>query len=173
LDRSEIKYIIDFDYFQTITNKYPELLTKGLYASSVESYIDKFGVENVLITTKEEIDENPLSVVEKLYSFLGVNTDFKPSILDKNVSKGIVPRFYLFEKFRVNFFRFSKKYFPRLILVFRKYRIGELYRKINEDKEEIRLTPDVYNHLVKFYTDDVEKITSKLNINTNNWLKNE
>ena len=164
INKSEIKYNIDIDYFYHITQRFPSLLKKGIYYPMINYCQQIFGTSNVLITTKEDIDDNPKKVIKTVFEFLNVNDMFQPSIIEKNVSIGIVPKSIFLEKLRVKIYRLSKKYIPKIILLFRKYRVGEIYRKFNNKDVQISLSDDVKKYLCEYYSKDLDLINKKLNI---------
>lgn len=165
-NKEEVKYNIDIDFFNHITQRFPSLLRKGLYYPMINYCQQIFGANNVLITTKEDIDKNPKEVIKTVFEFLNVDDKFEPSIIEKNVSVGIIPKSIFLEKLRVSIYRFSKNYIPKIILLFRKYRIGEIYRKFNNKNVQISLNEDVQKHLYKYYSKDLKLIKMKLNIYT-------
>ena len=166
VNKDEVKYNIDIDFFNHITQRFPSLLRKGLYYPMINYCQQIFGANNVLITTKEDIDKNPKEVIKTVFEFLNIDDKFEPSIIEKNVSVGIIPKSIFLEKLRVNIYRFSKNYIPKIILLFRKYRIGEIYRKFNDKNVQISLNEDVQKYLYKYYSKDLELIKMKLNIYT-------
>lgn len=173
IDKDLLKNRIDMEFFDYITQKFPSLLQKGLYFDMIMACEKKFSSKNIMITTKEDIDENPKAVLSSIYKFLNVDSNFEPKKLRQNVSIGIIPKYIFLEKFRVKIYRISKRYFPRIILFFRKHRLGEIYRYLNNNKTEIILDRDVYLKLKEFYSNDVQSIQEYMNINTSNWLSNE
>ncbi|MFM1913800.1 MAG: hypothetical protein RIR51_1652 [Bacteroidota bacterium] len=170
---SHRKYYIDTNHFNYIIQQYPSLLTKGIYYPMIFHCQQVFGEENVLITTKEDIDKDPKKVLELIFKFLEVDYEFEPSILQKNVSIGIIPKYIFLETLRVKLYRYSKQFFPKIILLLRKYRISEIYRKLNTSAQEISLDKNVIKLLYQYYWDDLELINNKLHINTTNWKYNE
>lgn len=173
LSREDVKYDIDIDFFHRITQRFPTLLKKGVYYPMISYCQQTFGVDNVLITTKEDIDEDPKKVINGVFNFLNVDDKFEPTVIQKNVSVGIIPKSNFLEKLRVKMYRFSKKFLPRIILMFRKYRVGEAYRKLNNKDTQIYLNQDVYEYLCQYYSEDLELVKNKLKINTSNWLTHE
>lgn len=173
LRKEDIKYQVDIEFLNHITQKFPSLLHKGIYYPTIKYCQELFGSENVLVTTKEEIDENPKKVLKNIFNFLEVDQNFEPTILNKSVSKGIIPKNTIVEKGRVFLYRLSKKYFPKLILFTRKYRIGEVYRKVNDNHTRISLDLEAYEYLRKYYSNDLYLLNTKTPINTLKWKNYE
>lgn len=149
---------INKEKFELAVSEFPNLLTRGLYIKPILKYYEVFGQENVLVVFKDDIDDNPHNVVEDIYAFLDVDRSFKPPVINKSVSIGIVPKFKFLEDVRVQLYGKSKKYFPKFIVLMRKYRIAELYRKINKQKSDLVFTREVLDLLKKYYLDEIQQL---------------
>ncbi len=60
-----------------------DYLEYGLYYKYLKVYFDIFPHENIKIIFFEDIAKNPLQVIEELYNFLDVNSDYIPETLFK------------------------------------------------------------------------------------------
>lgn len=56
------------------------LLRRSRYAETLEPWLERF--ERTHVVTDFEMDEHPLRVVQDVYRFLGVDSDFRPPSLD-------------------------------------------------------------------------------------------
>lgn len=65
------------------------ILKFGLYAHCLKYYFKYFPRKNVHIVFLEDVKEKPLESIQKMYSFLGVNKNYKPLSLNKRPMKGI------------------------------------------------------------------------------------
>jgi hypothetical protein len=93
---SAYKLLYDKQYkgmsFQEVCKKYNNLIELGLYAKHFEyvfSYYDKSVVKVFLY---DDIQQNPESVLYELFSFLKINTDFRPLALYKVYNSVIPPQ---------------------------------------------------------------------------------
>lgn len=50
----------------------------SLYHDQVKRYLDRFGTNQVLVLLFEDLKANPLSVIRKVYDFIGVDPSFEP-----------------------------------------------------------------------------------------------
>lgn len=64
----------------------PQLIKQGKYATHLERYLDFFDLNQIHIMFYDEIKLQPEKTLLELYEFLGINTSFKPSILNKKVN---------------------------------------------------------------------------------------
>jgi hypothetical protein len=69
---------------------------RALYYQQVKRYMDTFGKTNVRVILFEELVSETLSVVKKIFQFLGVDDTFMPEIKLHNPAGGIlkIPRFW-------------------------------------------------------------------------------
>lgn len=143
---------IVLEEFNQVTQDYPALLQRGLYEEMVNEYIRVFGERNVLILHHAEIESKPEFVVKQLFGFLNVDDDFIPSVLNKTVSKGIVPRHLLVESIRRKVYLWSKKNSPKLIHLLRKLGVTSLLRKVNAKEINLKLDSEVVDFLEDYYS---------------------
>jgi Sulfotransferase domain len=71
---------------------HPEYVDGGRYALHLRRYLDLFPREQVLISLFEDARRDPLSAVRAIYSFLGVDPDFRPAMVDRRVGAGRIPK---------------------------------------------------------------------------------
>lgn len=168
-DKSELKYYLKLEDFENLKERFPSLLTKGLYADSIEYLRLTFGEENVLVTFKEDIDLNPRMVLDEVYSFLQVDSNYTPPLMSKNVSQGGIPKSRMFETLRVKAYRFLKKLAPKIIVWVRRYRVAELYRNLNMGTKDITWNKKVDKLLHDYYLQDIERLEKLLNRDLSPW----
>lgn len=58
----------------------------GLYASQLKKLLEIFDSRNIFIAIFDDVHERPQKVVNELYTFLGLDLDFKPIFSAKNVT---------------------------------------------------------------------------------------
>lgn len=160
---------ISFNTIKTIEKEFPDVLSRGLYFNMVNNYIEYFKKENVFIGFKEDIDRDPADEVKNLYRFIGVNDDFKPTMLNKQVSPGNVPKIYFLERMRGRIFKMMKMIFPRGIVWVRKLRLAEIYRKLNNRNSSIKIDSKALNWLKKYYEEDILQLEELLGKDLRIW----
>lgn len=132
----------------------PRLLNYGLYFKCLGEFLRVFGRENVLILNQNDFLTHPDLIIKKLYGFLSVDTDFQPSILNKKVSKGIIPRFSILEKMRIRIYDYLFHNYPSAITFIKRNGISELYRKFNGKRDSFYLGRKSKDDLDAFYYED-------------------
>lgn len=69
--------------FREAIEQNPDLLERGCYASFLKKYMEFFPKEQIMILFYDDLLADPASYLHNLFSFLSVDPDFRPSILDK------------------------------------------------------------------------------------------
>ena len=75
---------IDYSFDDFIAKK-DEPIKTGFYYSQLLTFLKFFPEDKVLILIYEDIEKNPLEFIQKIYKFIGANSDFIPSGLNKKV----------------------------------------------------------------------------------------
>ena len=86
-----------------------DVITRGFYDVQLERYLRYFSVEQMLTILYDEIIINPIEVIRKSYKFIGVDSDFQPSSLNKKpkINTYLLPILYL-ERLAPKFRLFAK-----------------------------------------------------------------
>jgi hypothetical protein len=84
--------------FQEALDEHPEYLDVGRYAGHLRRYLELFPREQLLVSIFEDSRQDPLGAIQEVYRFLGVDSGFRPSMLDRRVGAGRVPRFQWAER---------------------------------------------------------------------------
>jgi hypothetical protein len=65
---------------------YENWIKTGFYDLYIEKYCKIFGKENVSVVLFDELKKNPKKFIKNIYSSIGVDTSYKPTILDKRIN---------------------------------------------------------------------------------------
>lgn len=160
---------LNIDKFEKIKIEHKDLIDNGYYFNVLKEYINIFGEENVKIILKDDIDEHPLNIIRETYTFLDVQSEYVPYVADKSVSKGIVPRFVVFEEIKRKIYCFSLEKCSWVIPFVKKIRLTELYRKLNSKKVCLHINPEVRKSLSSIYIEDIEKLENLLKRDLQLW----
>jgi sulfotransferase family protein len=164
-------HVLDIDALHKATSLYPQLISKGQYCDSLKIYIEKFGFKNICIVIKDDMDKNHEHEIRKVYEFLGVNSEFVPPILNKEVSSGIIPRVQILEAIRIRLFYILTEKTPGLVKWIQRLRLAEIYRKLNSDKRPngFKIDEKVIKELTLYYHEDITNIEQLLGRKLNAW----
>lgn len=76
------------DFMEALTGYYKEdYLFKSLYAEQLKNVFATFERDKILIILYDNIKKNPQETLKKIYDFLDVDSDFKPSVLNKTINR--------------------------------------------------------------------------------------
>lgn len=152
------------EIFDELNRRHPSLLLFGLLTEVVHKFQESFGAERVHVMSMERCKQNPREEVRRLYAFLEVSPDVLPSVVEKQVSVGIVPRFAFLEKLRLAVARGVYRRSPRIVNLVKRYGVTDLYRKINARKVGGRdlLGPGVRERLGEYYAPEMRRMEDLL-----------
>ncbi|MFD2917026.1 sulfotransferase family protein [Psychroserpens luteus] len=137
----------------------------SLYFDKIKEAKNVF--DEVLIITQEELSKNTEITIKKVFQFLEVDSDFKPSNLDKRYNPGGTYKSNFITKiiFKDNSFKTAiKKSFP--IPVWLKHLKQRIIKKFKVETPEIDIKTETY--LSEVFKDDVNKIKT-LNVDVSKW----
>lgn len=163
--------ILTTETFHEAIELIPSLLNNGNYYHGIKKYIDTFGIDNVCILVKEDIDKDAKKEVRKLYNFLKVDQNYVPQIINKKVNVGIVPRYVFLERLRLGTFKFCEKRAPWVINYVRKLRVTVAYKKLNSRKREddFQIEDSVLQELALYYRNEIINIQNLLGRRLDAW----
>ncbi len=104
-----------------------EYVQFGRYYTHLEQYLEFFPKENILVLIYEDIQNDPISFIQRIYRFIGVDENFKPKSADK-----IIPPESLEYG---SFYKFAKK----LTSIIRKWGMGSLVEAVKRSKVQVLL----------------------------------
>jgi len=167
-----------------LAKQYPrtaEILEFSFYWKNLNHYLDIFK-ENILVLTYDELKEDRKSVIEKCYSFLGVNKSFIPSqslnSRPQKVNYSLIrTRFlakmnkhqYIYNKDRTRLFNKDKSVWDKcicgVIYLIDKY-VLIFFIKNNKKPE---FDSYIKQQLIKKYHLDIENLEKTLNVDLSRW----
>jgi hypothetical protein len=78
--------------FSEALRSHPEYVDDGRYARHLRTYLELFARDQLLVSIFDDARRDPLAAMQEIYGFLGVDPTFRPSLLDRPVGVGRVPR---------------------------------------------------------------------------------
>ncbi|MBL6729998.1 MAG: sulfotransferase domain-containing protein [Bacteroidia bacterium] len=160
-------------YFENALSNNPMYLNQSLYFTHLSEWLKYFPREQLLVLLVDDIKKSPEKVIEELYTFVGVDPDFMPTVLSgkvhetKLVKKNIIIR--TLRKTSLFFMDYGFNWFLKLI---KKTGIKKLILKHNTlSKEDAfpKMKESTRKKLLKFFKEENEKLSQLLDINLNQW----
>ena len=78
--------------FATFLATEPTAIAQGKYHEQLERYYNYFSKDRVLVLIYEDSLKDPAAFIKQIYTFLGVDADFAPSMLHREINIGRTPK---------------------------------------------------------------------------------
>lgn len=126
--------------------------TSGLYSTQIQRFENTFPSERLLYLLFDEFVQKPVDVTQRVFRFLGVDDEVKPTIKTHNKGKNVWSPSLQFS--------IRHSITPALVNVLGfslGKRIGGRMMKVNMSREVSPLPPDLRSRLLDRYADDIRK----------------
>jgi hypothetical protein len=84
--------------FAQALRAHPEYVEGGRYAQHLRRYLQLFPRDQLFVSIFDDARRDPLATMRELYRFLGADSAFRPTMLDRPVGVGRVPRVQWMER---------------------------------------------------------------------------
>lgn len=138
------------------------VLEQGLYAKQLHRYFNLFDTSQVLVLVYED-NKNPKEFIQKIYSFLGVRSDFVPSMLNDEINISRVPKHIWIEKRMHRFSEFLRRNgLDTLVHAIRRMGLPDLVRSFNTKPKKEKKEALDRAYLVDYFKEDVAELSQLL-----------
>jgi hypothetical protein len=149
--------------FEEYYKSEPSVLEQGRYALQLQRYLDLFDASQILVLVYED-NKDPQAFMQKIYSFLGVRTDFVPSMLNEVINVTRVPKHIFIEKMMHRFSEFLRRNgLDGLVHTIRRIGVPDLVRTFNTKPKKKEQPTFDRSALVEYFKDDVATVSKMLN----------
>lgn len=156
---------------EVVSGLYEELtpeashVKEGFYFKRMKRYFDLFPREHIRVHIFEEFKKDPAKVVNEMFDFLGVDTEFVPDTSVRYNPAG-VPKNRSLNRlfFHPRVVRTAKSVFPESF-----HAIAKEVRKQNM-KPPPSFPPDLRANLLDLYREDILKLETLLDLDLSIWL---
>tara|TARA_B000000532_G_scaffold130553_1_gene104674 strand:+ start:5259 stop:6113 length:855 start_codon:yes stop_codon:yes gene_type:complete len=153
----------EFDKKKTLN--FQQYFLLGNYFHQVKRYLDIFGKENVHIIWYSDFKEKTENELNKVISFLGLNTGFKVDFNKIHNSFSMPKNNFIRKIYSIVWLRKTLSFlFPENFLIYIKKTL------FNEDKKP-KLSEKTRELLYKYYLSDIESLEELLSVNLSQWKK--
>lgn len=167
-------YLDKSESFAAAIENHPEYIQLGYSYPKLKRYYDRFPPENIHVVLLDEIKNEPLKVLKQLYEFLGVDSNFIPSVFNQKINTSRVYRYKWVDKLRNYVRNLAKKgYQFKLLKKVGLYQLfGRMFIKfIRKDVDYPDINNDVEKRLLKLYQEDIKKTKNLINKDLGHWSK--
>lgn len=169
--------------FEDALSKYSKrLLDNAYYSKHLNEWFKYFSKDQIMIIFYDDIVENPKSVINSIYSFLGVENSFLPkslNIKDSSVRSGKSPRYQILESTRKSLYYLlsSKIYYPlkQLIgvknagIVKERTKIRTIFEKIFFKDGYPEMSPTTRQKLSDHFSEELSHLEELSGRDLSNW----
>lgn len=143
----------------------------GFYFNFLKAYFEDFPSENIYVGIYEELKQNPVGEIKKIYEFLGVDSSFVPPSLMKSVNASFKPRSNILKLVVHRFLRILKKFSPRFYFsILDSNFLANLYSKLNKtSKRYAPMSAELRKRVIDFYAADVKNLEILLGRDLSVW----
>jgi hypothetical protein len=139
----------------------------GFYSAQLERYFDTFRRDQIKVYLYEDMGSNPVSVLQDIFRFLGVDDTFVPDVSLKHNVSGVPKSQVLHEL--LNKRNPIKSAFKPLLPVKLRKRLNRGLTGRNLVKPQ--LSPEVRAQLIEAYSEDILKVEELIQRDLSKWLE--
>ncbi len=174
-EKAKGKIAFEFDEVLQNYDLYQNYIVSGFYSQHIKRYLTFFPEDKIFITLFEELKENPDRFITRIFEFLEVDTNFKPSILNKAVNKASAyPKQFIED---VHYNGYKNKFYNAIknnlhlgkIYRFIKRRLPENNKKKTETEYLTGVDPYIREQLSSIYREDIINLQLLLKRNLAEW----
>ncbi len=122
--------------FETFQKEEPSVIAQGLYSEQLDRYRAVFPREQLLVLVYEDIEKDPLVFMKRIYTFLGVDESFVPSMLHEQINVARTPKRVYVDSLMHRIAEFLRTVgFDRVVWSIRKTGIPDMVRALNTKKD--------------------------------------
>lgn len=161
--------------FREALRAHPEYIEGSQYGHYLSAWLELFSRDQLLISIFDDARHDPLAAIEGIYRFLGVDPGFRPTMLERPVGVGRIPRSQGAERALLEVSAaFGKR--PVLRPVWwtaKRLGLGDRLRALNtrHGREAKQLDPDDRRALIREFEPDVELLEDLLEIELPAWRR--
>jgi hypothetical protein len=150
---------------------FQDYIGRGRYHEQLKRYFDAFDREQIRIYLYEDLSDAPLDTLQDTFRFLGVDDSFVPDVsLRRNVSG--YPRYKALDEFlrRPSSIKDALKiYLPWSL----RRRLSKAFDNLKTRNlvQPQAVQPEVRQHLVEVYREDIQKVQNLIQRDLSHWLK--
>jgi hypothetical protein len=184
VDRAYSSYLNDIvgggvatkEGFREALQSHPEYLETGRYAQHLRNYLDLFPRERLLVSIFDHARRDPFAAIQAMYRFLEVDPTFRPSMLDRRVNAGRIPRSQRLERWlrdTADAFRHRPALRP-LWWRAKRLGIGDRLRSMNTaegDDSPDGLDPEERRSLSREFEPDIRDLEELLQMELPGWRR--
>jgi hypothetical protein len=156
----EIDESVSFDAYCQME---PSVLQQGLYSEQLKRYFAFFDRSQVCVLIHEDSKSDPQKFMETLYTFLGVDATFVPSMLGNAINTARIPKHRVIERVMHDIAEFLRTHgMDRLVHRIRQSGVPDMVRGLNTKKRPQGNGTHNIDALVPYFKNDIAELGTML-----------
>lgn len=140
-----------------------EYETRGYYVRHLSAFVESFGWEQIRVCLYEDLRDNPITLVQDLFRFLGIDETFVPDVARQYNRSLVASNRPLTRFLRRN---------PRAKRILKRLLPFRLRRKLSGMLfTHATLAPSIRRELTAEYTDDIHELQEMIGRDLSPWLR--
>ena len=141
------------------------VIGQGLYAEQLDRYLAHFKREQMLICIYEDIARNPQTFISSVYTFLGIDADFIPSLLHQKINVARTPKHTTVDSVMHKVAEFLRRNgLDKFVWYVKKSGATDFIRGVNTKTDSERQLTDADRAVLQqAFRDDTQKVSAFLN----------
>jgi len=143
----------------------------GFYYNQVKAYLENFS--EVKVYLYDDLKKDPLSLVQDIYRFLGVDDSFIPKSIGEKFNVSGVPKNKFLHEFlrKPNAIKSTLRPLARLVLPDKETRERFLRKLLQKNLKKPEMKPETRDYLKRLYKEDILKLQDLIKRDLSHWLK--
>jgi hypothetical protein len=125
------------------------------YYEKLKPFFDRFPEENILVLFYDQLREDPAGFIRRVYSFLGVDEDFKPGVLNEVINPAAKSRLPVLSRFVYFLARLFRRFGLANIVGAVKRNKGFRLLFYTKETRQVSLTPEQQERVRRFCREDL------------------
>lgn len=151
----------------------PEYLNMSSYYKNLSMYRELFNDEQIYLLWFDDIQQRPDELLTKLFSFLGVDPDFRPANMHKKSNQARISRFVHLQKniSRIKF-ALSRAGLSGVLKKMKMAGLTQFVTRLNSKPLKKKSIPDdAKNYIIEHLKEDVQQLETLVKRDLSHWLK--
>lgn len=158
--------------FEAVLKEKPSLIEDAFYFKHLKRFMECFGRNQILILIYDDLAMNARYFLEKIYSFLDIDSAYIPSSLNERVFPRRVPRSKILETYMVIVRIILKK--TKLFSVVEELKARGIDKKIKQlntrkNRTFEEMSSRMRNHLNHIFADDKQRLSELIGRDLSSW----
>lgn len=160
-------------FFENGIQNNPMYLSQSLYYTHLSKWLQYFKKDQIFVLLVENIQKNSSKLVEDLYSFLGVDSAYRPSMLTQRIHETTLPKNATVESYKKIFSdRLKKLHMDWMIHFFKRVGAKGAIDRLNTQKARSSFPPmkhETREYLLEYFQEENRKLSELLQLDLSNW----